>query len=334
MASASLAIIISGIFPTVSEAQTASDFQVFGVNLEGTAPWMNTSGRTTTDGLLSTLDGVVSISIPSGTFIRNAAGQAQSFISVLPETSPPSIEPHQRMIFAYSLGTPGAAFSPTVGMTFFYKESGIPKEVLESNLFIGQWDGIRWNALPSLVDTIANSVSASITNFSTYALLGFIQVPPTLTITSPVNGALFDTGTVTLSINVENLTLLGGSRPNIAGEGRVIYYLDVEIPIEQGKPAITSPGTFIDAAVTSRTWTNLAPGTHSLGIQLVQNNRTPFNPPVTAVLYVTVTSPKEDETSTLPSGSNGNVSDNTIPGLMVGGAVVIILILILAARNA
>jgi hypothetical protein len=331
---ATLVIIgISGLFTTALGAQTASDFQVFGVNLQGAAPWMNATGRTTTDGLLTTLDGVLSISIPSGTFIRNAAGQPQPFISALVETSPPSIEPHQRMIYAYSLGTPGATFSPTVGMTFFYNETGIPKEILESNLFIGQWDGVRWNALPSLVDTIANSVSASITNFSTYALLGFVQVPPVLAVTSPVNGAVFDTGTVTLSIDVDNLTLLAGTRPNIAGEGRVIYYLDVEIPVEQGKTAITAPGTFTDAAVTSKTWTNLAPGTHSLGIQLVQNDRTPFNPPVTAVLNVMVKSPGGTATSTIPVDNKDNLNDNAIPGLMIGGALVVILILTLVARN-
>ncbi len=124
-----------------------------------------------------------------------------------------------------------------------------------------------------------------------------------------------------------------GTRPNIAGEGRVIYYLDVEIPVEQGKTAITAPGTYTEGAVTSKTWTNLAPGTHSLGIQLVQNDRTPFNPPVTAVLNVVVQSPGGTATPTIPADNNGDLNDNTIPGLMIGGAFVVILILILVARN-
>ncbi len=40
-------------------------------------------------------------------------------------------------------------------------------------------------------------------------------------------------------------------------------------------------------------WENMAPGEHTFGVQLVNNNHTPLDPPVTAAVMVTVESPAE-----------------------------------------
>ena len=75
----------------------------------------------------------------------------------------------------------------------------------------------------------------------------------------------------------------------VMGEGHIHYYLDIDIPTEPGKPAVSAPGTYKPSTETSTVWSNVAPGSHTLGVQLVQGDHTPLVPPVTAKITVNVT---------------------------------------------
>lgn len=68
------------------------------------------------------------------------------------------------------------------------------------------------------------------------------------------------------------------------GEGHIHFYLDVDpIPTSPGKPAVTSDaGTYHATARTTHAWRDVSKGTHSLGVQLVNNDHTPLDPPVFA----------------------------------------------------
>ncbi len=160
------------------------DFLLFGVNLSGTSPWMNDKGQSISSGILATPDSRLILSIPAGTFIRNAAAQPQPFISANLVANPPAGPSQQFMIIAYELGTPGATFSPTVGLKYWYPDSALPPSVAESRLYIAEWNGSAWVKLAGTIDSAANTVSTSIANFSTYALFADLQ-PPATTTTSP-----------------------------------------------------------------------------------------------------------------------------------------------------
>lgn len=82
-------------------------------------------------------------------------------------------------------------------------------------------------------------------------------------------------------------------QPNVQGEGHLIYYLDVTPPVTEGLPAVTSAGTYAEIADTSYTWQNVKAGSHFISIQLVNNDDTPLNPPVTwtEIVVVKTTSP-------------------------------------------
>ena len=81
---------------------------------------------------------------------------------------------------------------------------------------------------------------------------------------------------------------IGGK--NVPGQGHLHFYLDVdEIPTEPAHEAtVAGEGSYVATTETSYTWDPVTPGSHKLGVQLVQNNHTPLQPPVTAEITITV----------------------------------------------
>ncbi len=286
--------------------------QLVGIGLSGTSPFMDGNGRALTAGQIRTPDGKLSLTIPVGTYVWNAAGAAQSFLSATPLTEPPQAPPQHALILAYEMGPSGVTFNPAITLTMSYTDDQIPAGTRETDLYIAWWDGAQWIKLEGTVDTAANTITVQVTHFTTFALLApAAPPPPTVNINTPVAGATFDPGNVTLSISVQNLKLVTGERPNAPGEGCVIYYLDVPIPTTPGQSAFSAPGTFKETAATSNTWTNLAPGIHTLGVQLVQNDHTPFNPPVTATVSVTIKEPAPPQTTAVQAPPPVPPSDGT-----------------------
>lgn len=120
---------------------------------------------------------------------------------------------------------------------------------------------------------------------------GDIVVAPTVAFNSPTEGATVPAGDLIVAIKIESFTVVDklGQAP-VEGEGHVHFYIDVdEIPTTQGQPAVTDDKTTYHAtAETSHTWPDVEPGSHKLGVQLVNNNHTPLGDPVTAEITVTV----------------------------------------------
>ena len=117
------------------------------------------------------------------------------------------------------------------------------------------------------------------------------QGNPTLDIASPSDGATVSPGDVAVKLDVANFEVVDklGEAASV-GEGHIHFYIDVdELPTEAGKPAVTADqNTYHAAKETSHTWKNVAAGEHVLGAQLVNNDHTPLDPPVTAKVKVTV----------------------------------------------
>ena len=118
--------------------------------------------------------------------------------------------------------------------------------------------------------------------------------PAVMLLSSPQDGATLDPGNITVTVGVFNFLIADklGATP-VSGEGHIHYYLDADIPTTPGQPAVTEPGTYKAYPGTSMVWENVTPGEHTLGVQLVNNNHTPLDPPVTAAVMVIVESPAE-----------------------------------------
>ena len=113
---------------------------------------------------------------------------------------------------------------------------------------------------------------------------------PAVKILVPQNRATLQPGNITVTVQATNFNLVNKiGQANAAGEGHIIYYLDVVPPTDAGKPATGAAGTYAAAADTSYTWNNVGAGTHSFWVQLVNNDNTPLSPPVTAKAVVVTT---------------------------------------------
>jgi alcohol dehydrogenase (cytochrome c) len=123
---------------------------------------------------------------------------------------------------------------------------------------------------------------------------------PALAMT-PLDGTSLESGNITVSamaLNFKLVALLGDT--NVAGEGHLHYFMDVDAPTVQGQPAVTSTGVYTATANTTYTFSNVTPGTHTFSVELVNNDHTPLNPPVVAKVTVTVTAPTPKITITSP----------------------------------
>ena len=115
---------------------------------------------------------------------------------------------------------------------------------------------------------------------------------PSVEITYPAErGDPLPSGDVLVALTVRAFGIVDeiGSKPQ-DGKGHVVYYLDVpEIPSRPGASALAEQtGRSAASARTSHTWTDVAPGRHSLGVQLVNNDDTPLEPPVTDEIEIVV----------------------------------------------
>ncbi len=85
---------------------------------------------------------------------------------------------------------------------------------------------------------------------------------------------------VTVAVNTRNFQISGNiGMANQSGQGHYIYYMDVDVPTDPTKPAITDPGTYQVTTADYYIWKNVEPGFHSFYVQLVNNDNTPLNPP-------------------------------------------------------
>lgn len=115
---------------------------------------------------------------------------------------------------------------------------------------------------------------------------------PTLQITAPVSGSTLPAGNILVTVQVTNFDLVNKlSQPNVAGQGHIHYFLDYPAPTTQGQPAIppaSANATWVATPDTSYTFNNVVAGSHTIYVELVNNDHTPLNPPVVESVTFTV----------------------------------------------
>ena len=116
---------------------------------------------------------------------------------------------------------------------------------------------------------------------------------PMIAITQPANNATVTGPNVTVMVNVQNFSLVNKlGQANVAGQGHIHYFLDYPPITTPGKPAIppnTTTVSWAATANTSYTFTNVSSGMHNVSVELVNNDHTSLQPPVTNTTTFTVT---------------------------------------------
>ncbi|HTY52080.1 MAG TPA: PQQ-dependent sugar dehydrogenase [Methanomicrobiales archaeon] len=136
------------------------------------------------------------------------------------------------------------------------------------------------------------------------------QAPsPAISIVTPQNGATVQAGDIPVTVQVSNFNIVDKQgQASVAGEGHVHFYLDIgTVPSDPAKPAIPSDASVPWAHVsgTSYTFANVAPGTHVITVQLVNNDHTPLIPLAVATATITV-GPAATATTGVPAADLTN----------------------------
>ena len=121
---------------------------------------------------------------------------------------------------------------------------------------------------------------------------GCITAMPELAITSPADNAVINGSSVTVTVKVENFYLVNKiGQASVPGQGHLVYFLDVVPPTDQGLPVVSSPERSVATTSTTYAWENVGIGEHVLGVELVNNDDTPLDPPVVSTVSVMMQQP-------------------------------------------
>ena len=111
---------------------------------------------------------------------------------------------------------------------------------------------------------------------------------PQLTITNPADGDTLPPGNILIAVQVDSFMISAQDMGVIIreGEGHLIYYIDEDPPTDPGAPAKTD--TCAVSTELSHLWKNNPQGLHKFAVQLVNNDDTPLDTPVTATITLDV----------------------------------------------
>jgi len=160
-------------------------------------------------------DGTLILIIPEGTALLDESGNPVTRIDVTPVTPPASSDDTLVVVLAYDFQPP-CTFNPPVVLTLHYDPQVLSSGIIEENLAIAYYDSTRleWITLPSLVDTEAHLVTASLTHFCIFGLLapaqGVAMTPtPEAILTPPPAVATGPTPKVNARTSPEAVSALG-----------------------------------------------------------------------------------------------------------------------------
>ncbi|MBA7659320.1 hypothetical protein ES703_67297 [subsurface metagenome] len=130
-------------------------------------------------------DGMLTITIPAGTFALNEDGTPVSTLTSEVDVSPPPPPEEDNIIgLAYNFGPEGATFDPAITFTWSYDPDTLPEGVTEENLVLAYYDedAGEWVELPSTVDTVNHTITASVSHFTTLAIIARAPAPATFSL--------------------------------------------------------------------------------------------------------------------------------------------------------
>jgi len=194
-------------------------------------------------------DKKVCLNIARKTKLLDSEGKPLKSLVVTEVTSPHSPPSQTSIVSCHDFGPDGATFDPAITMTLHYDPESSPGGATEDELYIACWDGSQWLALESAVDTGAKTVSANVSHFTQFAVLGKLPSPSPPPPPLPARFTISDLavtpaeveppGQITISVLVKNT---GGSR------GSYMAILKIN-GIEEGREEVTL-GAYQSEAVT------------------------------------------------------------------------------------
>jgi len=130
---------------------------------------------------VSSADNKVTISLGKDASCLDKEDNRLSTITISEQTDwPPVPEDYDIIGTAYEFQPAGAKFAPALSLTLSYAGNDVPQYASEEDVYIAYYDATaeNWVPLTSQVDTQNNIVTATVSHFTTFAIMG-AAVPPT-----------------------------------------------------------------------------------------------------------------------------------------------------------
>jgi hypothetical protein len=154
------------------------------------------SGSIGSDGVITTEtktqspDGLATLVLPNSTRFLTPDGLPGKNISMVPVSAAQQPQPPANADIigvVYNLGPNGATFEPPVNLTFTYDDAKLPNGITAKDLKIAFWDETanKWvNLETENIDAVNHMITAKVSHFSTYSVLGYIPAPAQFTISA------------------------------------------------------------------------------------------------------------------------------------------------------
>lgn len=189
---------------------------------------------------VSSVDNKVTISLNKDASCRDKEDNRLKTITIIEQTDwPPVPEDYDIIGTAYEFQPAGAKFAPALSLTLSYVDNDVPQYLSEEDVYIAYYNTTaeNWVRLTSQVDTENNIVTAPVSHFTTFAIMGGAAIPPTpanFTVTSlDCSSEQVEPGQeVLVTVNVNNS---GGC------EGSYTLNLTINGAVEQTKTVTLAP---------------------------------------------------------------------------------------------
>jgi len=265
---ARITVTVGGGGPTPPEQYVKA--QIFGKAME--FPISETGKILQTIEVISP-DGLLTMTIPKGTItLCKEDEKPLSTLYVNVESSPrPPPEFSHIIGLAYDFGPPCATFEPPITFTWKYNPDTISENVAEEDLVVACFgeDTEEWEECPSKVNTGTNTITAEISHFTHFAIIGALK--PTAfkfdgLVISPTT--VVPDMAVTIRVSVVNV----GGR---TGETTVILKINGVKEAEKQITMDAGASQIVDFAVSRK-----EPGTYNVEINGLKGTFTVVVPPV------------------------------------------------------
>jgi len=179
-----------------------------------------TSASMTEEGMLKEAleitsgDGTVSLCFPEGTQMLDSEGNPLKEIKVDPISDLPEPPTKAHIIgVACDFEPDGAIFEPPIELIVTYDPEALPEGVNEEDLVIALYDAEsgEWVLLPSQVDPDTHTITASISHFTVFGVIGREEAAFDFANLSISPNMVDSEESVTMTIDVANVGGLGGS---------------------------------------------------------------------------------------------------------------------------
>jgi nitrous oxidase accessory protein NosD len=169
--------------PPLPPGYEGYDLYYLQMNLLGTRQNVATSydGRLDQTLEATSADGTLTVTIPEGTTARQENGLRLTTFEVSVNENPPPPPENKNIIgLTYNFKPAGATFDPPITLTFTYDPDTLPEGVAEEDLVLAFYDEEtgEWVELECTVDTENNIITASVSHFTDFAIIGEVTQPP------------------------------------------------------------------------------------------------------------------------------------------------------------